>query len=544
MNLSVTGLFPILLGAAALFFGTANPIMHLPLVIVLYPATLYAIGATSPGAFRRGWWTGLLGASPSLYWIAIAVHDYGEFPWPMAVPCAVLLGMYVGLWGGLFARAVAAMRVLPTWRRCLAAAVLWYILEWTRGWFFTGFPWLTLAAGQAAWPVLVQAASLVGAYGLSGLLAGLGCLLAEALGLFQPGLLAAETRAPSFASASFPSGRFQSRFGLGATALTILLIAFGVARMQMFAPEGTPLNFALIQGNMRQDLKWEPMLQQETVDKYLALSRKALNVDVTPPDVVIWPETAMPFYYQNDVILSERIRNFARSSAVPLVFGGPGYTHTSTGRTEVFNRAFFVDRDGHDKGQYDKEHLVPFGEFMPPWFDFKIFAMLVQGVGGFTPGRPEPLFRLSLDGGRPDAILGMLICYEGIFPELARQRVADGATVLVNISNDAWYNKSSAAVQHLYHSLLRAVEQGRWLARSTNTGLTVFVDPLGRMNSLGGLTDGSGLFISAFFSGIVYALDEHTVYFTLHTWLPLLAFSGLLIIVGPLVRLGRTRRSY
>ena len=528
----MTFALPVCVGAVALFLGTANPFVHLPLLIILYPAALYVIGLRDRHAFRRGWWTGLLGAAASLYWIAEAVHDYGGFPWLLAAPCAVLLGMYVGLWGGLFARFVVLLRPLPVWRRCLAAGLAWYLLEWARGWFGTGFPWLTLASGQAAWPVLIQGASLIGAYGLSGLLAALGGLFAEAAGLTTT-----EVRRNS--SRGTP---FRLRHALAGLMLLGLMLAFGVFRLQAFPAgdtdpgQGTPVTLTLIQGNVRQDLKWNPDFQQGTLDKYLTLSRAALRAAAPDkPDLVIWPETSMPFFYQDDAERAVALRDFARQEGVALLFGGPGYLRRGLSEdAALFNRAFFVDARGRDAGHYDKEHLVPFGEYIPPGLNLDMFAQLLQGLGGFTPGSLTPPLRLPLRRGGSDAVLGMLICYEAIFPELARDRVAQGAQLLVNISNDAWYNRSSAPVQHLYLAALRAVEQERWLARGTNTGLTAFVDPVGRIETLGGVTDGAGLFVSGSLTRQMRALDGHTVYFALHPWLPALAFMGLLLIMVPL----------
>ncbi|MCH5276594.1 MAG: apolipoprotein N-acyltransferase [Desulfovibrionaceae bacterium] len=513
-------------GAAALFLGSANPLVHLPLLIVLYPAALYTIGLTAPQPFRRGWCAGLAGATGGLYWISVAVHDYGGFPWPLAVPCAVLLGMYMGLWGGLFAWLIRLLRPLPAWRRCTAAALLWYLGEWTRGWFCTGFPWLTLASGQSPWPVLIQSASVIGAYGLSGLLAGLGCLLAEAV------LAAGDPSAP----------RSPRPFLLSACGLLGLLLLFGAARLYQAdreADPGLPLTLSLIQGNVRQDLKWDPAFQRATVDRYLTLSAGAVAAE--HPDALIWPETSMPFFFQEGGPLSGSVRAFTRDSGTALLFGGPAYGRRQAAAPALYNRAFFLDARGDDAGHYDKEHLVPFGEYLPPVLDSSLFASLMQGLGGFSPGASLPPLRLMLPDRRGEAMLGALICYEAVFPELARARVAEGAQILVNISNDAWYNRSSAPAQHLYLALLRSVEQERWLARATNTGLTAFADPWGRLCALGDIRDGSGLFIEASLTRTVRARSGRTLYFVLHPWLPSLAFLLFLFILWPLARCWRAQ---
>ena len=175
--------FWLLAGTLGLFFGVANDIFHAPFAVLLYPAALFVLAMRSASPFRLGWLTGIPGAALSLFWIAVAAHLYGGFPWLLAAPCSVLLGMYVALWGGIFAWLMAHCRAFPVWRRCLAAGLLWYVLEWCRGWFGSGFPWLGLSSGLAAWPLWMQPLSVLGAYGYSGLLAALSCLFCEALGL-------------------------------------------------------------------------------------------------------------------------------------------------------------------------------------------------------------------------------------------------------------------------------------------------------------------------------------------------------------------------
>ncbi len=525
------------MASAGLFFGTANTLLHIPYAVLLYPAVLYILAARSSSPFRLGWLAGLPGAAACLYWIAVAAHRYGGFPWGLAAPCSILLGMYVSLWGGVFAWAAARMHDFPAWRRGAACGLLWMLLEWTRGWFCTGFPWLTLSSGLAAWPVLLQPLSVIGTYGYSGLLAVSVFLLCEAFG---------HARSWRLASA--------------AVSILCLSLLFGLWRLSVMpeklAEQGKAFAVAMVQGNVRQDVKWSPEYQRATLDKYVALSVDAVRREATAvreslargeepslasrmadalglpigtpddpmlapalPDMLLWPETAMPFAYPGGRN-SEDLRVFVRELGIPLVFGAPGVEYGPAGR-ELFNRAFFLLPQG-EAGHYDKEHLVPFGEYLPPVLDWKIFEPLLQGLGGFTAGGGDALFILTPRKGRPVS-LGMLICYEAIFPELARRRVADGAQVLLNISNDAWYDFTSAPVQHLHLSLMRAVEQGRFVVRATNSGVTAFLDPLGGVHALGEAADGWALFKEGTLTGTVLALRAHTPYFYVHPWLPALA---------------------
>jgi len=541
-----------------LFFGTANTVLHVPYAILLYPAALYIIALRSSSPFRTGWSVGLPGASACLYWIAVAAHKYGGFPWVLAAPCSILLGLYVSLWGGLFAWTVARMHDFPAWRRVMAAGLLWMLLEWTRGWFCTGFPWLPLSAGLAAWPVLLQPLSIIGTYGYSGLLAGAACLACEA-----PGMISEQKNVCRFSAA------------LGAVLLLGMPAVFGVWRMEAvpakMQEQGIPVAVTMVQGNVKQNVKWSQEYQLFTLEKYLRLStdavrqnadavRKSLKEEATPlvpsasssasalglpigskddavlkaaiPDFLLWPETAMPFAYPASRN-SEELRRFVRALGIPLVFGAPGVEYR-IGERALFNRSFLLTADG-DAGQYDKEHLVPFGEYLPPVLDWKIFEPLLQGLGGFTAGTGKQLFELKMQG-RPAVSMGMLICYEAIFPELARQRAADGAHLLLNISNDAWYDFTSAPMQHLHLSLMRAVEQGRWIARATNSGITAFLDPLGGVHAMGEASDRWALFKDGTLTGTVLALRGHTPYFYAHPWLPALAAFMLAALCLPLLK--------
>lgn len=538
-----------------LFFGTANTLLHIPYAILLYPAALYVLALRSSSPFRLGWSAGVPGAAACLYWIAVAAHKYGGFPWLLAAPCSILLGMYVAFWGGLFAWAVSRMKDMPVWRRICSAGLLWMLLEWVRGWFCTGFSWLPLSAGLAAWPVLLQPLSLIGVYGYSGILAASACLFCEMAG----------------------GGRHSLRVkaGLAGIALLALSALFGVWRMstlpEILAGQGVPVTATLVQGNVKQDVKWSPEYQLATMKKYLRLSTDAVrkNVEavsangakgfsVSPvriagamglpigsrndaileaalPDFLLWPETAMPFAYPASRNSGE-LRDFVKVLGIPLVFGAPGVEFRLEGRA-LFNRSFLLSPEG-DAGHYDKEHLVPFGEYLPPVLDWKIFKPFLQGLGGFTAGKGDTLFELPLRG-RPSTSMGMLICYEAIFPELARKRVADGAQILLNISNDAWYDFTSAPMQHLHLSLMRAVEQGRFVIRATNSGITAFLDPLGGVHALGEASDSWPLFKDGTLTGTVLALRSHTPYFYAHPWLPALAALMLAALCWPFLRRSR-----
>lgn len=442
----------VVLALTGTWFGFANPWLHLPAAILLLPAALIltASQAARPGqAFRNGLLVALPGYSASLYWLAIPVHDYGGLPWALALPCPVLVGFVLALYAGLFC---LGLRLLgPAIHHPLGiafSAFLWASLELTRNYALTGFPWLTLSSALSSWPWAIGLAGWCGAFGLSGILVAMtGLALRPKVGTW-----------------------------LALAALTVLAVLPGLThKPSLSAPTAAA---TLIQGNIDQDQKWDEAMQAATLNTYLRLSRQAVNDHAS--DLLVWPETAMPFYYQDPSDLAFALRRELTALGTPVLTGSPAYSMT-TGDHEapyvLHNRAYLIDGAGQTQSWYDKEHLVPFGEYVPlgKWLPF--LTKLVPGEYEFRPGRNET----PLSSG-PMA-MGVLICYEAIFPELAQKRVAMGANILVNISNDAWFGRSSAPMQHLHLAVLRAVEQNRSLIRSTNTGISVFIEPSGVLRS-------------------------------------------------------------
>lgn len=437
------------------WLGFANPVYRLPVLALLLPLGLAAAAVRAPSAkaaAKAGYVIGALAACCNLYWTVLPIHDYGNLAWPLALPVPVLMGMVLGLYTLVLALLMRlAARRLPPWLFGPFCAVAWASMEMARGTLLTGFPWLTLAAAFSPWPAAIQGAAFVGAYGLSGVLAGLAAWLAV------PGPV--------------------SRQGLAALALGAALFFLGNFRAWEPAPKDAAIHATIIQGNVDQSRKWDPATQQETIDTYLDLTRQALKD--APTDLVVWPETAMPFYFQDDGSLSRQVTDFTAQTRIPLVLGAPAYERTPGGHT-LFNRAFLLLPSG-ERSWYDKEHLVPFGEYVPLGKYMPFIHKLVEGVGDFGAGRTAAPLR---DG---RLALGLLICYEAIFPELAQRRVEAGANILVNISNDAWFGDSAAPRQHLDLALLRAVEQGRAIIRGTNSGISAVIDPRGHVMAQGGL---------------------------------------------------------
>lgn len=438
------------------WLGFANPVYRLPILILLFPAGLVAASIASPTtgkAAKTGFFIGTLTACGNLYWTALPIHNFGGLAWPLALPVPVLIGMVLGCYTALLAAfAHAAGKRLSPWLFGPAMAVAWAAMELARGTLFTGFPWLTLAAAFAPWPMAIQGAAFVGAYGLSGVFAGITAWMV--------------VRGPI------------SKQAFAAVMLLAGLLIAGNQRADTPSIKDGSIHVTIVQGNVDQSRKWDPALQRDTVNNYLELSREALHD--APTGLLIWPETAMPFYFQEKNEFSKQLTDFVAATKTPLFFGAPAYAMTLGGGHVLFNRAYFITPSGTE-GFYDKEHLVPFGEYVPLGRYLTFVHKLVEGVGDFQPGTEA----LPLRDGR--LALGGLICYEAIFPELAQKRVDAGANLLVNITNDAWFGDSAAPRQHLDLALLRAVEQGRALIRAANTGISAVIDPRGHIVAQGGI---------------------------------------------------------
>lgn len=520
-----------LLGILGLWLGFPNPLFQLPLLVLLFPVVLYncALQATTAKqAFRMGWLIGMVAYTACLYWIAIPVHEVGYLPWVLAVPCSVVIAAGVGFYSGLFCLAIRLMRdKLTPLQRALFAGLIWYLLEWARGFILTGFPWLTLSSAFVPWTITIQGASLIGAYALSGFFVSTALYAYEGLRNFQ-----------------------QNKRSIGiACACVVCILSFGYYAITRSQHIDTSDIFqgAFIQGNIDQNQKWEPVYQESTIHRYLTLTKYALKMlkkedsqkamqnlsgerssaslfdTKNSPQIplIIWPETAMPFLFQDHKTYTPALRNAARNDNVAILVGTLGYTrtnNTSQGFT-LYNRAYLLSPTGYDVGYYDKEHLVPFGEYLPKWLNIPLLEPLLQGAGNMTSGTTtQPILWQNL-------ALGMLICYESIFPELARQRVEDGANVFINISNDAWFGRTSAPEQHLQLSAMRAVEQHRFLLRGTNTGISAVVDPNGRI-----ITQ-STLFRAEAVPFTAYSSIEKTPFYYLMPWLPWIAIALCIVLI-------------
>jgi apolipoprotein N-acyltransferase len=413
-------------------------------------------------AFATGWVAGLAFYVGGTYWVVYTIDHYTRLPLVVAVGLLLLMSSVLACYVGAFAAGVRWCDRRAGGLSWVVAPALWVTLEWMRGWFFIGFPWNALGYSQHRFHDLVQMAEVTGVYGVSAVLILFNVVLADVIGTRG---LAVRRHLPAL---------------LTATTLLVVLPGLGRWRVQTLAaraPVGT-VRVGIAQGNVDQERKWDPAFQDETMRRYAALTRDA---GAAGAELVVWPETAVPFFFQDPGMLREGVLNLARAESVALLVGSPAYRPLGSERWEQTNRAYLVGPDGMERDWYDKMQLVPFGEYVPFARVFFFVERMVESVGGMAPGRRATVF----DG--PSGRCGVLICYEGIFPALSRRLVGGGADYLVNVTNDAWYGRTSAPHQHLVQATFRAIENRVPMVRAANTGISAVVGADGRLAWSGAL---------------------------------------------------------
>jgi apolipoprotein N-acyltransferase len=416
----------------------------------------YAIQGQSPSvALKLGFVTGIVHYTTLLYWIPGVVFTYGQLPIVVSWAVFFLLVLYLSLYPMTFAA------ILCHWRKAAISSIwlapfAWTGLEYIRAFFLTGFPWENLGCSQYKWLRLIQISDIFGQYGLSAL------VVAANAGFFELCDAVGRKKAPPW-----------KPMLVVALAMTGFLV-YGTFRMEeidktaMTAPKRT---VTLVQGNIDQAKKWIPAFRNETLIRY---SRLTASTYEDKPDLTVWPETALPFYLLHDETPTAQFLSLVQKSHGHFIVGSPSFSADEK-RVRYFNSAFLIGPDGHVIDQYNKVHLVPYGEYVPFKKYLPFLGKIVEAVGDFESGEPGHV--LSMEQNK----LGVLICFEVIFPELARAMARNGAQLLISITNDAWFGTTSAPYQHLSMAVFRAVETRRALARAANTGISAFVDPSGRM---------------------------------------------------------------
>jgi apolipoprotein N-acyltransferase len=431
--------------------------------IALVPLLLALREARWQTGFWLGFATGLVHHLGLIYWTAHSMHTYGGLPWLHSLIILFLFCAFLALFPALYAAGLNFAKAGPGLTQ-IVSPLLWTALEYVRTWLFTGFPWELLGTSQYDHIWTVQSADIFGVYGLSALIVWFNTVLT---------LLLLHWLGKRWQNHGLP----RNSAVVSAVALVLVLaaiIGYGVIRIgsvEQAVSRAKKASVAVVQGNIDQSIKWDTRFQMLTTVKYNKMSRAA---SAEPTDLIIWPETATPFFFMHNKILSDIILENIRSGAAHFIIGSPAFANARN-QSVYYNSAFLITPQGTSAGRYDKVHLVPFGEYVPikRWLPF--IDKLVAQVGDFKRGKSGNTLNWM------DHRIGMQICYEIIFPALSRHMVQNGAHLLVNITNDAWFGRTGAPYQHFSMAVLRAVENRRYLARSANTGISGFIDPCGRI---------------------------------------------------------------
>lgn len=503
----------------ALSFALTETFTGLPRLawVALVPLGLAIQRCGTKQALWLGWLSGTAAYLAILSWVIIVMQIYGHLPLPLSLLFLFMLAAYVGLYVGLFA---SGWRWLddrwPRWSWLFAPA-LWVALEWLRGHLLSGFPWALFGYSQYRQLPLIQIADVTGVYGVSFVLVMVNAAVIPVIDGFLTG--AAKDHAPSIQ---------PGRPGLVARLLSLVIalalvtgaLGYGRWRMAAVTASLTPgPRVGLIQGNIAQEIKWDPAMRQMTLERYERLTRETAAQGA---ELIVWPEASAPFIFEDEPDYQRAIRSLAAETHRYLLFGSPAIAHGHT-VPALFNSAYLLNPDGTTQARYDKLHLVPFGEYVPLGPLLGFVNKLVDGIGDFLPGRgPVPM---DIAGRQ----LGVAICFEIIFPEVVRQLPQHGARIIATITNDAWFGRSAAPLQHFSMAVFRAVEHRTPVIRAANTGISGFIDATGRI----GLT--SPLFVeTALVDGIQLSPIR-----TFYTRAGDIFATGCGILVAALILIGR-----
>lgn len=482
---------------------------------------LFAIKDKGPlAAFFISYVTGFLFFLGTIYWL---VH----VTLPGMIIVAAYLAVYFGLFGffssfalsftfspistkGLSHKSPAFLALMkspdyslkghaemPTYFLMFFIPAAWVSYEWIRSNALTGFPWALLAHSQSFNLPVIQIADIFGAYGVSFLIAMVNVAAFLVIQKFR--------RKWNFA---IPA--------IIAVFLVIMTLRYGYIRLNNIFV-GDKIRVSIVQGNIPQDRKWDADFREEILRRYEDLTRRAAE---EKPDLIIWPETSVPGFLESEHDLFERVQSLSSNIKTPLLVGTP--REEGAGREAYYNSAVLFSADGNEVDTYDKMHLVPFGEYIP----FKELFSFVEKfthnpIGDFKAGTKYTVFKFFIQKSVKEKDISWkllkkikfscLICFEDIFPDIARKFANEGASFLVNITNDAWFGKTSAAYQHAECSIFRAVENRIPVVRSTNTGLSCFIDQKGRILSAVG-SGGRELFVTGLKSEELVLARPRTIY--------------------------------
>ena len=483
----------------ALAFPPFDLVVLLPLALV--PWLVALLREESPArALVSGALFGLAYWCASIPWIVYVVTHYGGQSGPMGVVSLAILSLILAEWPAAVAWATVAWAPAGSLGRLAVFPLLWVASEHARSFVYKGFPWNLTGHALFRHPLWLQTASVWGVYGVGALVVAVSALLAAGIATRRPRLLAL------------------------AAVLVLAAGAFGAARLGAPAPRGPELTVALLQPNVTEEMRATPQGAAEAYGILLAQAREAA---ARRPALIVFPESALPLYWDHSPTLRGDFAEIAREGPA-ILFGD--VEEDTDGR--YYNVARLLTRDGLAGAAYRKVHLVPFGEYVPLPKLFFFVRQISNDIGEFSAAAEPAVIRSG------PLALGLGICYEIIYPELSRRETSSGANLLGTISNDSWYGRAGAQEQHFAGAALRTVENGRSLIRAAITGISGIADARGRILTESRANERTILY------GAVRLLDGRTIWTRWGYWIPRLAdLAGAAVLVFALVRLVRRRRA-
>ena len=454
--------FPVISG---LLLTASFPLAGLDWIIwfALVPMMFCINESSCKNSFYAGFLTGFIHYITLIYWLISTMITYGNIPFLLSVSALVFLSAYLSVYIAVFSAILRCLRPSPLISIILFPA-LWVLLEYIRSFLFTGFPWGLTGYSQFNSLKIIQISDIFGVYGVSFLIA-LSNITVLLVILYVKG-------------DSWQGRKIKGNHLILSIIIFILTFCsswqYGKDRIKTIdrlVSTSPVINTAIIQGNIDQAVKWDKAYQRSSIEKYIKLSK---SLKKEKPDLIVWPETAAPFYLSYNKDLTNLLIKGISTVETDFIIGAPSFT-LANDKIKYFNSAFLINKNSEICGKYDKSHLVPFGEYIPlgRWVPF--LDKIVTGVGNFQTGKKGAIINWG------EYKLGVLICYEIIFPSLANKMLKKDADLIINITNDAWYGRSSAPFQHFSMAVFRAVENRRSLIRAANTGISGFIDPAGRI---------------------------------------------------------------
>ena len=451
---------------AAFFSGAllilAFPTFDLfPLAWVAFVPLLLSLYATdNREAFRAGFLFGIVSFFGTTYWIYHSVNHYGSIPFFPSLLLVFALCLYLALYPALFSILFASVVRRSSLPALIIAPLFWTVCEFARSYVFTGFPWSSLGYSQYLFLPVIQIADITGIYGISFLVMAVNGAIADVL-------LLKRRRDDKPLFPSMPT--FIGWIALGV--VLIFTLSYGFWRLHQDRTAGF-VQIAVVQGNIEQDKKWDKSFQNYVINTYRNLSLTAAQ---TKPDLIIWPESAVPFVFGRDKEMTHEHIEFQKTLDSYLLFGT--ILQKDPKLNTYSNGAALLSKDGSLSYVYDKIHLVPFGEYVPLRPLLFFVDKLAYGIGDYVAG--DNYIRAVA----PFGSFATLICYESVFPGLARKFYVRGGDFMVTITNDAWFGTTNGPYQHFSMAVFRAVENRKPMVRAANSGISGFIDSSGRIVS-------------------------------------------------------------